>query len=98
MAYAPLSVVMDKRVLGCFVEVDYGKDFEYIENPEIALHPLAHGGKNVRFPHLIYVGPYGDNTRRAFVKGTVAYVVTDETDDGYTIEKWIIKKHRRYTK
>lgn len=98
MAYAPFSSIMEGTVLGCFVEVDYGKNFEYIENPELILRPLSHGGKSVRFPHMIFVGPNGTETRDAIVKGTVAHVVTDETEDGYTIEKWIIKKHRRYSK
>lgn len=96
MAYAPLGIEV---VSGSFVEVEHGKTFDYIDNREFVLHVPAHGGKNVHFPHLIFVGPPGSTeTRRAFVKGTVAHVVTDETDDGYIIEKWIIKKHRRYTK
>jgi hypothetical protein len=98
MAYAPLTAILDGKVLGCFVEKDFGKTFEYIENQEMVLHPLAHSGKNVRFPHLIFVGPNGTETRDAIVKGTVAHVVTDETDDGYIIEKWDIKNHRKYTK
>lgn len=98
MAYAPVNVIINGKVLGCFVESDYGKNFEYIENPELVLRPLSHGGKNVRFPHLIFVGPNGTETRDAIVKGTVAHVVTDETDEGYIIEKWVINKHRKYTK
>jgi hypothetical protein len=98
MAYAPLTTILDGKVLGSFVEKDYGKTFEYIENPEMVLHPLAHGGKNVRFPHLIFVGPDGSETRDAIVKGTCVHIVTDETADGYIIEKWDIKNHRKYTK
>lgn len=98
MAYAPLNRIINGKVLGAFVEKDYGKNFEYIENPELILRPLAHGGKNVRFPHLIFVGPNGTETRDAIVKGTCVHIVTDETEDGYVIEKWTIAKHRRYTK
>jgi len=100
MAYAPITSTLYEilygKVLGSFVEKDYGKTFEYAENPEVVLHPLAHGGKNVRFPHLIFVGPNGHETRRAIVKGTCVHVVTDETENGYTIEKWVTKNHRVY--
>jgi hypothetical protein len=95
MAYAPLGVI---SISGSFVERDCGHTFEYIENPEYVLHTPAHGGKNVHFPHLIFVGPFGQETRRALVKGSVVHVVTDETDNGYTIEKWNIKNHRKYAK
>jgi hypothetical protein len=95
MAYAPLGVI---SISGSFVERYCGHTFEYIENPEYVLHTPAHGGKNVHFPHLIFVGPFGQETRRALVKGSVVHVVTDETDNGYTIEKWNIKNHRKYAK
>ena len=98
MAYASLATLLDGKVLGCFDEKEHGKSFEYSENPEIVLHPLAHGGKNVIFTHLIYVGPDGSETRDAIVKDTCVHIVTDETEDGYIIEKWNIKNHRKYTK
>ena len=95
MSYAPLGV---KSVSGSFVERDPGHTFEYIDNPEFVLHVPAHGGKNVHFPHLIFVGPFGQETRRALVKGSVVHVVTDETDFGFVVEKWNIKNHRKYAK
>jgi hypothetical protein len=95
MSYAPLDV---RPVSGSFVERDYGHTFEYIDNPELVLHVPAHGGKNVRFPHLIFVGPFGQETRQAFVKGSVVHVVTDETEFGFVVEKWNIKNHRKYAK
>jgi hypothetical protein len=95
MSYAPLDV---RPVSGSFVERDYGHTFEYIDNPELVLHVPAHGGKNVRFPHLIFVGPFGESTRQALVKGSVVHVVTDETEFGFVVEKWNIKNHRKYTK
>lgn len=94
MAYAPI----DTRVVGSFVERDHGKIFQYTDNPDLVLHTLAHGGKHFRFPHLIFVGPNGEQTRHALVKGTVAHVVTDETEFGFVVEKWYIKQHRKYTK
>ena len=95
MSYALLGVT---SISGSFVERDYGHTFEYIDNPELVLHVSAHGGKNVRFPHLIFVGPFGQETRQALVKGSVVHVVTDETEFGFVVEKWNIKNHRKYTK
>jgi hypothetical protein len=37
-------------------------------------------GKNAVYPHLVFVGPEGYQTREAFVKKTVAYVVIEELD------------------
>lgn len=93
MAYAPLSINIAS---GSFIEKEHGKTFEYMENPEFVLHVPAHGGKNRHFPHLIFVGPRGEETRRALVLDTCVHVVTDETEFGFTVEKWNIKKHRKY--
>jgi hypothetical protein len=95
MSYAPLGV---KSVSGSFVERDYSHTFEYIDNPELVLHVPAHGGKLVPFPHLVFVGPFGQETRRALVKGSVVHIVTDETEFGFVVEKWNIKNHRKYAK
>lgn len=92
MAFAPHGVT---KVLGSFVEKDHGKIFEYRRNPDMILSPLAHGGKNVVFPHIVYVGPLQE-TRYAFVKGTCVHIITDETEFGWVVEKWNISKHRRY--
>jgi hypothetical protein len=97
MGTAPASI---QRIDGYFTEKNHGKTFEYVEvdKNDWFFSPLAHGGKNVRYPHKIFVGPLGE-TRYAFVKGSVAHVVTDETTiDGkpwFIVEKWNIKQHRR---
>lgn len=97
MGYASASV---QKIAGYFTEKDYGNVFEYVDvdKDDFFLAPLAHGGKNVRYPHKIFVGPLGE-TRYAFVKGSVAHVVIDETAvDGlpmYVVEKWDIKKNRK---
>lgn len=75
------------RVVGSFVEKEYGKTFEYKLNPETG----------TIFNFLIYVGPGGAETRAAMIKKTVAYVVVDEGIYGATLEKWNIKKHVRYS-
>ncbi len=95
MAYAPLGI---DTISGSFVEKDHGKTFDYAENPELVLHVLAHGGKLTRFPHLVFVGPRGEETRRALVMKTCVHIVTNETDFGFIVEKWNIKNHRKYAK
>lgn len=96
MGYAPYGVDF---IAGSFVEREHGKTFEYMENPEFVLHVPAHGGKNVHFPHLIFVGPSDAvQTRRALVLNSCVHVVTDETEFGFVVEKWYIKNHRKYTK
>ena len=96
MAYATLNTLDNTKILGCFTERDYGHRFEYVENPEKVLHVPAHGGKLTHFPLLVFVGPLGE-TRMALVKGSVVHILIDETDQGYLIEKWNIKQHRKYT-
>jgi hypothetical protein len=94
MSYAPIDQM--NNVTGCFTEKEFGRVFEYTTNPEMVLSPPAHGGKNVRFPHLIFVGPRAEETRQALVLGSVAHVIVDETEFGWVVEKWDIKKHRKY--
>lgn len=91
MGIAPNNV----KTLGYFTEKTNGKLFDYAAADQMILSPLAHGGKNVVFPHVIYVGLAGE-TRYAYVKGAVAHVITDETDNGWIIEKWDITKHRKF--
>jgi hypothetical protein len=96
MGIAPLGTF----ITGYFQEASHGKTFEYSDNPEMILSPLAHGGKNVQFPHIVWVGPLSER-RFAYVKGSVAHVITDEYErDGqsyWVVEKWDIKKHRKLT-
>lgn len=106
MAYAPLDTYFidgDGSIIGFFIETENGYPFEFSANPELTLAPLAHGGKNVDFPHLVWVCdpvPGIDcGYRKALVKKTVAHVITDERDDGsLRVEKWNIKDHRIYIK
>lgn len=92
MANAPVGT----NILGYFIEKTCGRVFEYCALDEMALFPLAHGGKNVRFPHKLFVGPDGKDWRYAFVKGTVAHVVVDETELGWKVDRWDIVRHRRF--
>lgn len=91
MSYSPIGFDTSS-LAGAFNEVEYGKRFEYTK----AGFPIEHDGK--LFDYLIFVGPVGQETRHAHILKTVAYVIVDETDDGYTVEKWNIKKHDRFVK
>lgn len=82
----PTTVPM---IFGCFREKEHGNAFEYAErrHPDDNFAP--------EFPHIIYVG--NGETRLAKVLETVAYVITNEDDNGNpTIEKWQIKNHNHY--
>ena len=97
MAFAAIN--LSNNLTGYFTEKDYGRPFEYKNNDVEVLHPDLKTGRNTVYPHLVFVGPEGDQVRMAFVKMTVAYVVVDEIDtDVYRIEKWNIKNHRSYRK
>lgn len=91
MTYAPSNMI--EKVLGKFVESDFCKTFEYIHNPENVTGFVK--GKEVLFPHKIFVG-LNQETRFALIKKTVAYVIVDEAENGWVIEKWHIKNHRSY--
>lgn len=89
MAFAPYTndrrTADQGRVLGCFTEVDFGHRFEFAERfgfPD-DFHP--------EMPHVVFVGPLGDDIRLAHVKKTILTMVNDGG-----VEKWMIKGHREY--
>jgi hypothetical protein len=106
MAYAPITYAMDAAdelvyevPLGQFTECLYGHTFEYSVNPETELHPKAHGGKNVTFPHKVWVTtPWKMDCgwRAALVLGTCVHIVTDNNGVA-NIQHWTIKRHNRYS-
>lgn len=85
MAFSPIGT---QNIRGLFVEKDHGRYFEYQDNP----NPES------PYPHQIFVGSGGFDTeiRLALIKKTVAYIVVDETDQGFITEKWSIKNHSKY--
>lgn len=91
-----MAVSLTGLAVGCFTEKQFGKRFTYKMNNEFHLHPDLKTGRNTEYPHLIDVGPNADQVRMALVKKTVAYVVVDETENGFVIEKWQIKNKRTY--
>jgi|SRR6056297_3055622 len=87
--------------IGAFTERDTGNYFEFSENPELKLAPPAHGGRNMEYPHRVWVGGGGvcgmTGWRYANVGKTVVHIITDEDDCGRAVvEKWNIKDHRTY--
>lgn len=79
-------------ISGCFLEKDYGKPFEY----GIRVHDFSNGFASLSdFPHIVFIG--NRSFRYAKVKKTIAYIVVDQDDNGKpVVEKWDIKKHRKY--
>jgi hypothetical protein len=95
MAFAAGNLA--SNLVGYFVERDYGRPFEYTNNPEKPLRVDMKTGQVTEYPHLVFVGPEGDQMREALVKKTVAYVVIEELEnDRYVVQKWNIKGHRSY--
>lgn len=98
MAFAP----QETKVIGAFIEKEFGRLFEFSDNPEeYTFAPPAHGGKNMHFPHRVWVTTPKDRIdsgwRYAKVGKTVAHVIVDEDENGQAvIQKWDIKGHRLY--
>lgn len=104
MSFAPESVSFDRgdgSILGCFTEKDCGNLFEFSAAPDLYLAPPAHGGKNVVYPHLVWVTtPWKHDCgyRRARVLKNVVHIITDEDENGWAVvEKWNIKNYREYS-
>ena len=78
-----------KNPVGCFTEKDVGNYFEYSVN-ETGMFPDC--------PHIVWVGGVANDSgyRFANVKKTVAYIATDEDDNGLVFEKWNLKKNNEY--
>lgn len=95
MAFAPYY--NDNRgdraaVQGAFRLPETNKNFEFIERNACDLPTFAPD-----FPHRVFVGAAGTDTRCARVLKTVAYVVVDEAADGSpVVEKWAIANFRKY--
>lgn len=84
-----------EKPIGCFVEKDTGRCFEYSVNDEPV--DFAHN-----YPHKLWVGGSGKGVagmwgwRYANVKKTVAYIITDEDDGVPIVERWYLKSNVRY--
>ena len=76
-------------VVGCFVEKDAGNYFEYSAN-DTGMFP--------EFAHKVWVGGVVNDQgfRYANVLKTVAYLATDEDNNGLVVEKWDIKRNVAY--
>jgi hypothetical protein len=92
MAFAPLEVSFDRgdaSIVGCFNEKENDHLFEYSKND------------SKEYPHKIWVtfpSEIDCGYRMGLVKKTVAYVVVDENEYGFVVEKWNIKNQRDYVR
>jgi len=98
MSFAPINTYFDQdaTILGAFVEKDFDELFEFTVNDEetSAFNPEE-------YPHKVYVtsNPLGGMHawRYARVLKTVAYIITDEDENGDpVVEKWDIKRQQLY--
>ena len=80
--------MIQPRLLGAFDTV-FGAHFEYSARPEGDRQGMWPG-----YPHRVFTI---DGDRAALVLKTVAYVITDELEDGSPVfEKWELKRHKAY--
>jgi hypothetical protein len=88
MAWGPNDRM--ENFLGCFIEKDYGNNFEYeVNREEDSWLPVS------EYPHRVWVS--NEEWRYAKVLKTVAYIAVDEDEYGKPVtEKWDIKKHVPY--
>ena len=91
----------EDKPIGGFYEKECGKFFEFSANPELTLAPPAHGGKNMYYPHRVWVTnkhiANDSGWRYAKVMKTCVHIILDEDDSGWCrIEKWDIKSLRLY--
>jgi len=83
-AYAPAHT----KLVGSFTEKEHKKQFDYSHHDDEWAH--KHG-----LPHLIHFN--GNEHRYGHVKGTVAYVATDENALGMPVlDRWEISKHHKF--
>jgi hypothetical protein len=86
-----------------FKHSDTGVFFNYGDaGSDAVLAPPPQGGRNVVYPHKVYLNNavHEQGWRHALVKGSVAYVITDEIEGGdgivYNVcERWAITSHVR---
>lgn len=84
-----------EKPIGNFIEKQYGNNFEYSFNDEQDNYSI---GMSKDYPHRVWVGDFcGHGWRYARVLKTIAYVVTDEDDDGsLVVQKWNLKSNINY--
>ena len=92
MSFAPYNNepgMIQPRLLGAFEIAKFGATYEYSARPEGDRQGMWPG-----YPHRIFTC---DGDRAALVLKTVAYVITDENEDGSPVfEKWELKRHKAY--
>lgn len=85
MALAPLSAYNQGKVLGEFTHAETGARFDYTAAPDKLWD-------RTEFDKAVWQidGTY----RFAKVLKTVAHVIVDETEDGFVVESWPLKRHQ----
>lgn len=95
MAFAPYGnfnrKLNDPVVLGQFSHTETKVRFEYGSRVSINSEEPSY----LEYPNVVFL--IDGNTRFAKIKKTVAYVVIDEDENGWVIEKWPLRQHKKYT-
>jgi hypothetical protein len=90
MAMAPLADITRNLVAGSFIETERGHYFEYSHAAEGEYIPFA------GYTMKVWCGPSSEY-RWAKISETRVYLVTDEDIDcSPIVDRWVIRKHRRY--
>lgn len=100
MAFAPIRDMDLRLTRGEFREADYGNWFNYSAPEEGEFRPDTIPAE---YDVKVYVGDGNINGDQGFrwakVLQTVAYIVTDEDENGnLVVEKWFLKSHNRYNR
>ena len=91
MSYAPADF---RGIDGSFTNAETNLPFDFVSVPVKEQIVVDINGKLQLAQHKVFVGPNGCETRFAVIKKTVAYVVVDETDFGWVVERWQIRNTR----
>lgn len=96
MSYASLDQFYNGNLTGNFRHAETDNPFDFINLSKCECFAFIYKGKIKWAKHKIFVGPTGDETRFALVLKTVAYVIVDDTADGWIVEKWKIKNCKSF--
>lgn len=91
MSYAPADF---RGIDGSFTNAETNLPFDFVSVPVKEQIVVEINGKLQFAKHKIFVGPNGCETRYAVILKTVAYVVVDENESGWVVERWNTRRTR----
>ena len=91
MSYAPADF---RGIDGSFVNSETNLPFDFVTNSAKEQIVIEVNGRLRLTNAKVFVGPNGCETRHALILKTVAYVVVDETEIGFVVERWNTRRTR----